>query len=117
MKPITNMTNTKATQSKVDAIVEIIHMLNQANKLNQVGCLNTMNITVNDNSDNVHVSFSKYDSDREYEGFVFNKHIHSNYNFLTYKGITHRFTKCEMILLNSLISTCCERSKQTTLNN
>ena len=102
MKPLTS---TKVTQSKIDAIVEIIHMLN------------TLNITVNDSSDssdNVYVSFSKYDSDREYEGFVFNKHIHSDYNFLTYKGITHRFTKCEMILLNSLITTCCERS---VLNN
>ena len=111
MKPLTNMTNTKVIQSKVDAIVEIIHMIKQ------VGCLNTMNITVNDSSDssdNVHVSFSKYGSDREYEGFVFNKHIHSNYNFLTYKGVTHKFTKCEMILLNTLITTRCERS---VLNN
>lgn len=112
MKPLTN---TKVTQSKIDVIVEIIHMINQANILNQVGCHNnTLNITVTDNSDNVHVSFSKYGSDREYEGFVFNKHIHSDYNFLTYKGVTHKFTKCEMILLNSLIATCCECS---VLNN
>lgn len=101
MKPITNMTNTKVTQSKVDTLVEIIHKIK------------TMNITVtdsSDSSDNVHVSFSKYGSDREYEGFVFNKHIHSNYNFLTYKGTTHKFTKCEMILLNTLIATCCDHS-------